>query len=81
MNTKPNKLWLLTILFALSGCAVGSTVPAVVSDYCRIAVPIGYDMKIDSPETVAEIEQHNSKWVCVCENDCPHKSDATRPTP
>lgn len=81
MNTKPSKLWLLTTLFALSGCAVGSTAPAVVSDYCRIAKPISYDTDIDSPETKAEIEEHNSKWVCVCENDCPHKSDATQPTP
>jgi hypothetical protein len=22
---------------------------------------------------VAEIEAHNSKWVCVCEDDCPNK--------
>lgn len=81
MNTKPNKLWLLTTLFALSGCAGGLTAPAVVSDYCRIARPISYDTKTDSPETVAEVEEHNSKWVCVCENDCPKKPDATQPTP
>jgi hypothetical protein len=69
----------LLILSATSGCVTGST--AVVGDYCRIAKPIGYDSKKDTAETVAEIEQHNSKWVCVCENDCPQKPDATQPTP
>jgi uncharacterized protein YceK len=64
------KLLLLTILIALSGCATVSTAP-VVSDYCRIAAPISYDSANDTAETVAEIEAHNSKWVCVCENDCP----------
>lgn len=81
MKTKLKTLWLSTTLFALTGCAIGSTAPAVVSDYCRIAKPISFDTKIDSPETVAEIEEHNSKWVCVCENDCPKKPDATQPTP
>lgn len=65
------KLLMLTILFALTGCAIASTAPAVVSDYCRIAKPIGYDSRSDTEETVKEIEAHNSKWVCVCEGDCP----------
>jgi hypothetical protein len=43
----------------------------VVSDYCRIAKPIGYDSKADTAETVKAIEAHNSAWVCVCEKDCP----------
>jgi hypothetical protein len=43
----------------------------VVSDYCRIAKPISYDGLRDTPETVRDIEAHNSRWVCVCENDCP----------
>lgn len=60
----------LLILIAMTACAGVSTVP-VVSDYCRIAGPIGYDSKTDTPETVRAIEAHNSKWVCVCENDCP----------
>lgn len=81
MNTKLNKQWPYLILFALTGCANGLTAPATISDYCQIAKPISYDTKIDSRETVAEIENHNSKWVCVCENDCPHKSDAKQPTP
>lgn len=56
---------------AMSGCAAGSTEPAVVSDYCRIARPIGYDSATDSANTVRAVEEHNSRWVCVCERDCP----------
>jgi hypothetical protein len=62
-------LLMLTTLLVLTGCVTGST--AIVGDYCRIAKPIGYDSKRDTPETVKDIEAHNSKWVCVCENDCP----------
>ena len=62
----------LLILSGLSGCAGGLTEGVkVVSDYCKIAAPIGYDSKVDSPETVAAVEKHNSQWVCVCEEDCP----------
>jgi hypothetical protein len=43
----------------------------VVSDYCRIAKPIGYDSKTDTAETVAAVETHNSQWACLCESDCP----------
>jgi hypothetical protein len=43
----------------------------VVSDYCRIAKPIGYDSAADTAETVKAVEAHNSAWVCVCEKDCP----------
>jgi hypothetical protein len=54
-----------------SACVSGSTAPLVVSDYCRIAKPIGYDSRVDSAETIRAIEAHNSAWVCVCESDCP----------
>jgi hypothetical protein len=57
------------ILLVLTGCVTGST--ALVGDYCRIAKPIGYDSKADTAETVKAVENHNSKWSCVCENDCP----------
>lgn len=73
MLKKLKPLWLLPILTVMSGCVAGSTAPAVVSDYCAIAKPIAYDGLRDTPETVADIEAHNSKWVCVCENDCPKK--------
>jgi hypothetical protein len=43
----------------------------VVSDYCRIAKPIGYDSKADSAETVKAVEAHNWSWACVCDKDCP----------
>lgn len=69
-------LWTLTIPLVLTGCVTGST--AIVGDYCRIAKPIGYDSKTDSSETVKEIEAHNSKWVCVCESDCPATAPDTK---
>jgi hypothetical protein len=68
---KLKPLWLLPILCATSACVSGSTAPLVVSDYCRIAKPIGYDSKADSAETVKAVEAHNWSWVCVCEKDCP----------
>ena len=71
MLRKLKPLWLLPILCVTSACVSGSTAPLVVSDYCRIAKPIGYDSKADSAETVKAIEAHNSKWVCLCESDCP----------
>ena len=69
-------LWTLTIPLVLTGCVTGST--ALVGDYCRIAKPISYDSRTDTVETVKEIEAHNSKWVCLCESDCPAKSADTR---
>lgn len=72
-----NKLKLLLplmILPALSGCETVSTGAAVVSEYCRIAKPIGYDSLADSAETVKAIEQHNSTFACLCEKDCPRSA-------
>lgn len=71
MLRKLKPLWLLPILCVTSACVSGSTAPLVVSDYCRIAKPIGYDSKADTAETVKVIEAHNSQWVCLCESDCP----------
>lgn len=75
MLRKQRVLLGLMILSGLSGCAGGLTgggaKVTVVSDYCKIAAPIGYDSKVDSPETVAAVEKHNSQWVCLCEGDCP----------
>jgi hypothetical protein len=42
-----------------------------VSEYCLVAGPIIYDSMADTAETVAQIEQHNSKWACLCDRDCP----------
>ncbi len=74
MLKKPKLLLPLLILCVTSGCATGSTAPVVISDYCRIAKPLSYDTTRDSVETVKEVEKHNSKWVCLCENDCPNQS-------
>lgn len=57
------------ILSVTSGCATVSTAP--VNSYCAIAKPISYDAKADTPETIKDIEAHNSAFVCVCEQDCP----------
>ena len=76
MSPRLKPLWTLTTLLVLTGCVTGST--ALVGDYCRIAKPIGYDSKTDSSETVKEIEAHNSKWVCVCESDCPATAPDTK---
>jgi hypothetical protein len=45
----------------------------IKGDYCRIAGPITYDTKADTPETVKQIERHNSQWACLCDDppDCP----------
>lgn len=74
MWSKQKLLSGVLILSVTSGCALGSTGgnrPIVVSDYCKIAAPISYDTAKDTKETVAAVEKHNSKWVCLCENDCP----------
>lgn len=62
---------LLTTLLALSACAHVSTPPPASNSYCAIAKPITYDSRVDRPETVAQIETHNSVWACLCEQDCP----------
>lgn len=64
---------LLLILSATSGCVTGSTGDVPLNSYCVIIRPISYDATKDTPETVKEIEAHNSVFVCVCENDCPNR--------
>ena len=71
-------LWPCLILSATSGCATGSTGPVPVNSYCDIAGAISYDTSADSAETVAQIEAHNSKFVCVCEGDCPAVNPAKK---
>ena len=65
----PRLLSLCLILCATSGCVTGSTGP--LNSYCVVASTISYDTRADTPETVAQIEAHNSRWVCLCEQDCP----------
>jgi hypothetical protein len=59
------------ILGAMNGCVTDLTDPAPINSYCEIAKPISYDSTKDTAETIKLIEQHNSKFVCICENDCP----------
>ena len=70
-STWVRRLSLCLTLCALSGCATVSTALVPANSYCAIAQPLGYDTVKDSPETVAAIEIHNSKWVCLCESECP----------
>jgi uncharacterized protein YceK len=65
---------LFLILNAMSGCATVSTEAVPLNSYCAIAKPITYDATKDTPETVAEVEQHNGVFVCLCEQDCPKGS-------
>lgn len=51
-----------------------STDPVPLNNYCLIAKPISYDSVADTPDTVQQIERHNSQYVCVCEADCPTAS-------
>lgn len=67
----------LLMLTATAGCVHGSTTPPTNS-YCKVAQPIRYNSTLDSPATVARIEQHNSTWVCLCENDCPASAEDTK---
>lgn len=67
----PSTLLGLMILSATSGCAHVSTTQPAINSYCAIAQPMRYNSRLDSPATVAQIEAHNSTWVCLCEDDCP----------
>jgi uncharacterized protein YceK len=59
------------ILSATSGCVTDLTEAVPTNSYCAIAKPITYDATQDTPETVAEVELHNSVFSCLCEDDCP----------
>lgn len=81
MKSNGNSIWRntllgLMILSATSGCAHVSTPPPAINAYCVVAKPIRYNSKLDTPTTVAEVEAHNSTWVCLCEQDCPNNTVA-----
>ncbi len=59
------------ILIGLTACVPNTTDPVPLSNYCALTKPITYDTTKDTPETVAEIEAHNSRYECVCNHDCP----------
>lgn len=56
-----------TIVFA-SGCVIDSAAP-IPGEYCLIAGPIGFSDS-DTAATKREIDKHNAKWQCVCEQIC-----------
>lgn len=56
------------ILLLSSGCALVSTKPvAPISEFCRVVDPITYDSRVDSADTVAQIEALNAKWLALCD--------------
>lgn len=59
-------LTLLSVtLITLTGCATNTS----GTDFCLIAEPI-YDSAQDTPETRAQILEHNSRFECVCNDHC-----------
>jgi hypothetical protein len=66
---------LFPMALAMSACASVLTALAPpktkVVDYCTLAFPIAYDSQHDTPETVAAVVKHDSRYVCACEGDCP----------
>ncbi len=62
----PAMLLLTLTAIGLSACGTSS---GATDSYCLIAKPITYSSQ-DTPETVEQIERHNSDWTCKCGNDC-----------
>lgn len=58
-----------TAITAASIATAGCTSGVTESDFCLIAVPI-HDSPLDTAETRAQVNRHNSDWVCRCEGDC-----------
>jgi hypothetical protein len=63
---------MMLIGVTLSGCA--GAIGATSSDYCRIAEPVTFSAE-DSAETVRQIMRENAKYACLCEQDCPERSE------
>lgn len=53
----------------LNGCVHDLTGPVPTDSFCKIAQPINYDSKRDTPETVQQVEAHNLRWLRLCEKD------------
>ena len=74
-NVRSNLLSMLApllILSTTSACVHGSTPPPAVNSFCAVAKPIFYDSRADSSGTVKQVEEHNRRFVCLCEGDCPN---------
>lgn len=68
-SNKLNRLLLIPLLMSLSGCVHGSTGLVPIDGFCKVAQPISYDSKRDTPETVQQVEAHNLKWLRLCEKE------------
>jgi len=61
------------ILLLSSACALVGIEPVPVeplppkADFCTLYEPVSYDSELDTPETVAQIEPNNARWLAVCE--------------
>ena len=83
MKSNGKSIWRSMLVLSLipsvtSACALGLTPPPATNAYCAITKPIYYDSRADSAKTVAQIEQHNSTWTCLCEKDCPASAPNTK---
>ena len=58
----------MAMVIFVAGCGIGFGGPTP-GEYCLIAEPIRFS-DADTSETKREIDRHNSKWVCVCEDEC-----------
>lgn len=61
------------ILLFLTGCELvsigrGAQPIPPTSDFCTLFVPVSYDSTKDTPETVAQIEPLNAKWLALCDD-------------
>lgn len=59
---------------AMSAC---TTVSTGTDTSCKVFRPITFSAAKDTAATVRQVKAHNSKWVCVCEADCPARGAAT----
>lgn len=58
--------WLALLpLWSLTACANPS---GGIRGACAVFAPITYS-QLDSPETVAQIEQHDVRWLRLCSGD------------
>lgn len=81
-SRKQLKLIACLILLGTSACARSTTETVrTVSNFCLITQPITFsgraanpetvENKYDTDETVVQVKKHNSRFECVCNNDCP----------
>lgn len=61
---------LIPVLLATAACTTAST---GTDAGCRVFRPIFFSARSDTPETVRQVKAHNSKWVCLCDGDCPKR--------